>query len=731
MTRWPLLLGPALTALCIVLTIWPGAALERVREVVFDSYQRAYPRNYDPQSPVHVVDIDEAALAALGQWPWPRTYLAELTDRLFAHGAVAIGYDVLFAEPDRTSPEVLSRSLHRFSSGDGAGIPQGPSHDIQFAEAIGRGPVVLAMSGRDGTGSMPVVKAGISVAGELPDGGLQHFGSAVMPLPVLADAAAGIGTITPTQGPDGIVRGVPLVSRIGETLVPALSTELLRVAQGAGSHLLRTSSASGDVAGGRSVPTALRVGAVTVPLEADGSLRVHFSGAREGRVTSARDVLDPAGEGAPLANRIGGKLVLIGASAQGLSDIRKSPLEGQIPGVLVHAEALEQMIAGTFLTRPDWALGLEVLLVVVFGGAITLAQMRDAPLAGLWAGMALAGGTIGGAFLAFRGAGLLFNPVMPVVAIMLVYVPNTTIGYLSKERARRAINARFAYFLPKPVMDDILRDPREGLTPDGAEREVSVMFVDMRGFTSITERLSPEEVVHLVNRYLSAVTGALLRTGATIDKFMGDAVMAFWNAPLKQEDHRARALTALGDIDAAIEKLNAELVRDGLPALGIGVGLNTGSSYVGLMGSADRLSYTCMGDSVTLAARLEGLTRIYGVPNCVGEDMIGALPPGLVAIELDRVSVKGRERPVTVYTVLDEGTEGVSALREHLATARGHLRDRDWNAAEHAFAALSECACSGCDPAHLAREFASRIASYRTAPPAPDWDGTHIARSKR
>ncbi|MEL7415595.1 MAG: CHASE2 domain-containing protein, partial [Pseudomonadota bacterium] len=156
MTRWPLLLGPALTALCIVLTIWPGAVLERVREVVFDSYQRAYPRNYDPQSPVHVVDIDEAALAALGQWPWPRTYLAELTDRLFAHGAVAIGYDVLFAEPDRTSPEVLSQSLHRFSSGDEAGIPQGPSHDIQFGEAIGRGHVVLAMSGRDGTGSMPV-----------------------------------------------------------------------------------------------------------------------------------------------------------------------------------------------------------------------------------------------------------------------------------------------------------------------------------------------------------------------------------------------------------------------------------------------------------------------------------------------------------------------------------------------------------------------------------------------
>ncbi|MEL6677234.1 MAG: CHASE2 domain-containing protein, partial [Pseudomonadota bacterium] len=288
--RWPILIGVGVTVLCALLTIWPPVLLERAREAVFDSVQRFAPRPYDPASPVHVIDIDEAALEEFGQWPWPRTYLAALTDRLFAHGAAAVAFDVLFAEPDRTSPERIVESWARFGDDLAPDLSGARDHDAVFAEALAGQPVILAVTGT-GTGrEAGQLQGGVSIAGDPPTG-LQSFPGAVLPIDPLREAAAGLGTITPALGTDSVVRAVPMVSRIGEAVVPSLTAELLRVAQGAGSHLLRTSSASGDLAGGRPVATALRTGAVTLPLEADGTLRVYFAGQRAERVTPAAAVL--------------------------------------------------------------------------------------------------------------------------------------------------------------------------------------------------------------------------------------------------------------------------------------------------------------------------------------------------------------------------------------------------------------------------------------------------------
>jgi adenylate cyclase len=578
---------------------------------------------------VHIVDIDEAALDSYGQWPWPRSYLAALTDRLFAHGAVAIGYDVLFAEPDRTSPERIAESWSRFREGIPPILPDLGllPHDQLFAEAMSRGPVVLSVAGAL-EGEVPQPPAGVAVTGTTP-AGLTRFPAAVVNLPDLTAAAAGIGSISLGQTSDGVTRTVPLVAEVGDVLIPALSVELLRVAQGAGGHVLRTTEASGEVSGGTVAAVALRTGALTVPVEADGAFRVHFSGYREARVTPAARVLEAEGLDPDLQASVAGRIVLVGSSAQGLFDIRTTPLDPAIAGVTLHAEIIEQIVAGTFLYRPDWMPGLELLLVALAGLILTVLQLRERAVLALAAALVLGTAPALGGILAFARAGVLFDPVMPTLTALAVFIPGTTIGFIAKDRARRAIRSRFAYFLPPTFIGRIEANPEAALTPEGAERDLSVMFIDMRGFSSVTEGMKPDRVVHLVNTYLSAVAETLVDGGATIDKFIGDAVMAFWNAPIEQPDHAAIALRAIAEVERAAAAASAELQAEGYPPLHIAIGLNTGKAYVGLMGSRDRLSYTCVGDAVTLAARLEGLTRSYGVSNCVGPASAAACPPGL------------------------------------------------------------------------------------------------------
>jgi adenylate cyclase len=285
--RLTLILGLSITALAVLLAAAGPPVLSQARDLVFDAYQRASPRAFDPDAPVHIVDIDEAALDAYGQWPWPRSYLAALTDRLFDHGAAAVGYDVLFAEPDRTSPERIAESWSRFRDGIPPVLPDLglPPHDQVFAAAIAGRPVVLSVAGGP-EGEVPAPLAGVAVTGALPPG-LAQFPAAVVNLPDLTAAAAGLGTISLGRSGDGVTRTVPLVSVVGETLMPALSVELLRVAQGAGGHILRTTEGSGEVSGGTVAAVAMRTGALSYPVEADGAFRIHFSGDRPGRVTPA------------------------------------------------------------------------------------------------------------------------------------------------------------------------------------------------------------------------------------------------------------------------------------------------------------------------------------------------------------------------------------------------------------------------------------------------------------
>jgi adenylate cyclase len=729
--RLTLLLGVTITLLALALAVLRPPLLERARDAVFDGYQRAAPRAWDPGAPVHIIDIDEAALDAYGQWPWPRSYMAAMTDRLFEHGAVAIGYDVLFAEPDRTSPERITESWTRFRDGIPPVLPDLglPPHDQVFADAIAGRPVVLSVAGGP-EGEAPVPLAGIAVTGALPPD-LPSFPAAVVNLPELTASAAGLGTISLGRASDGVTRNVPMASLVGGALMPSLSAELLRVAQGAGGHVLRTTEGSGEMSGGTVAAVAMRTGALTYPVEADGRFRIHFAGHQPGRITPAARVLEARGIDPELEARVAGRIVLVGSSAQGLFDIRTTPIDPAIAGVTLHAEVIEQIVAGDFLTRPDWMLGLELLVVVLAGLTITAMQLRERPVLGLAAGLVFAVGPVLGGILAFEHADVLFDPVMPVLTALAVFLPGTTLGFLAKERARRSIRSRFAYFLPPALIGRIEADPEAALTPGGAERELTVMFVDMRGFSTVTEGMPPDRVVALVNTYLSAVADTLVEHGATIDKFMGDAVMAFWNAPIARADHAAAGLRAIAAVEEATARASADLVAMGLPGVRVAIGIETGPAFVGLMGSRDRLSYTCLGDTVTLAARLEGLTRQYGVGNCVGPAAAAACPPGLRPVPLDLVAAKGFARAVEVSVVLPEAGEGVAEFAELLAAARAAYLGRHWEVAEGVFSDLAALEVEVCDTVRLAELYLGRIAAFRKDPPSPDWDGAAVATAKR
>lgn len=731
MPRLSLALGLLVTIAMIVLTAFAPPILDRARDAVFDGYQRTQPRPYDADAPVHIVDIDEAALEAYGQWPWPRSYLAELTDRLFEHGAAAVGYDVLFPEPDRTSPDLIVNSWVRFSDQVPPALPDLglEPHDARFAAAMqGRAVVLSLAGGLEGDPAAPL--AGFAVTGEVPSD-LTRYPAAIGNLPELTAAATGLGTISLGRNSDGITRSVPMVSDFGGVLVPSLSAELLRVAQGAGGHVLKTSQASGEISGGTSAATAMQTGVLSFPLEADGRFRIYFSGYQPQRVTPVGDVLEAEGLDPALQARIAGRIVLVGSSAQGLFDIRATPLDGQIAGVTLHAEIIEQITAQQFLTRPDWMRGLEIFLVALSGLALTIFNRMERPVLGLAAAVGFGGGSVAGGLLAFMQAGVLFNPLMVVLTSVLVYLPGTTIGYLAKERARRSIRERFARFLPPPLIAEIEKNPNEALTPEGAERDLTVMFVDMRGFSTLTEGMAPDRVVTLVNTFLSAVAEALVDHGATIDKFMGDAVMAFWNAPIAREDHAGAGLGALSAVNEAAEQANFYLTSQNLPRINLGVGLNTGPASVGLMGSRDRLSYTCIGDSVNLAARLEGLTRIYGTRNCVGPMTVAACPDHLIAVGLDLIAVKGFATAVEVSTVLPRMGDGAVAFADAMKEARAAYVARDWDGAEAGFGRVAKLNAPFCNTAVLAQLYLDRIAEYRKTPPSADWTGAFVATSKR
>ncbi len=725
------LLVLAVLAGATALRIVDPFALQALRLIAFDSYQRLDPQGYDPALPVRIVDIDEASLAEVGQWPWPRTTVARLLETLRDQGAAAIAFDVLFAEADQTSPEQFLAALPpEQAAALAAALAGRPGNDARLAEAIAASPAVLATVLTRQEGMPPPVKAGFAVAGDDPRPFIANFAGSTGNLPVLDAQALGIGALNWVPDRDQVVRRIGLVFRVGEQLVPSLAAESLRVAQGASTFILKASNASGEDAFGSATGlNHIKVGNVEFPTDADGAIWLRFRPSDPAAFIPAASVLDGTND----PNDVAGTIVLVGTSAAGLNDLRATPLDAAIPGVEIQAQALEHILSGRQLTRPDYGPAVELVLVVLAGIVLAAILPRLSALASAAVGVSTVAAIFLGAWLAFAELDLLLDPSYPALALAVLVAAATLYIYRRVEQQRAQVRLAFSHYVAPAVVDELIANP-DRLELGGEVKELTILFCDVRNFTSISERLTAHELTHFINTLLTPLTDVILQKRGTIDKYMGDAIMAFWNAPLDDPDHAANACSAaigmaarMGDLNRMWEE-EAKAAGRAFAPVSIGIGINSGNCCVGNLGSAQRFDYSAIGDDVNVASRLEGLSKVYGVTVVIGETT--AAQVAAPKLELDLIKVKGRVAPSRLYTLATTLGDEVAVARLaplHAAMIDAY-RSQAWDAAE---AAIAECRAVGLATlARLYDLYAARIAVWRADPPPAGWDGSFTATEK-
>ena len=704
--------------------------LQELRTRTFDFFQVLRPRPQEIR-PVVIVDIDEASLKAIGQWPWPRTTIADLVTQITQLGAVAIGFDIIFPEPDRMSPAIAERSFRGIDAETRAKLDSLPSNDEALAEAIRHSRVVIGQAGAAApelkTAADAALQTGFAVRGPDPRQYLVTFAGLLRNVPVIEQAAAGRGLFSIDPESDGIIRRVPVIMTAQGNLVPSLSMEMLRVVTGSSAILVRV-----DQAGVQSVA----VPGLEVPTDRNGQFWVHFNHHDPERYVSAKDVL----QGNVPPERLAGKLVLIGTSAIGLLDLKTTPLDAAIPGVEVHAQILESVLSKSSLVNPNYAIGAELALAVLFGLAIIVAApMLPASIVIVLGGCLIAG-LIGLSLYLFVEHNLLIDFTYPLISSWLIYLVLTFVNYFREQKQRRQIRSAFGYYLSPHMVEQLARSP-EKLVLGGEERRMTILFSDVRGFTTISEHYKddPQGLTRLMNRFLTPLTNAIIERKGTIDKYIGDAIMAFWNAPVDDEEQEANACEAALEMLLRAETLNGELKREAesnggvyMP-LRIGIGLNTGPCVVGNMGSDFRFNYSVLGDTVNLASRLEGRTKDYRIPVVIGSRTAEGAKRKFAVMEIDLIMVKGKKQPEAMFTVLGrsevEADPRCQELRATNAQMLGRFRKQQWDDAIDLIARCRKFA-NGFDLSGLYDMYQERIELYRAQPPGSDWDGVYEAETK-
>src|SRR5215470_4558623 len=541
-----------LTYLLLVIALIGGAIALRyqdpffvraLRLIAFDHFQRLDPPKYDPELPIRIVDIDEASLAKIGQWPWPRTTVRDLLAELAAKGAAVIAFDVLFAEPDRTSLEAIVKQLPASEAAAVTAAMAGrPSNDQQFADEIRQTPTVLSTVLGQGTATTLPAKAGYVFGGDDPGPFLQDFDAATPNLPPFEDAAHGIGAFNWVADRDQIVRRVSLMFRLNDAFVPSLAAEALRVAQGASTYLLKASNASGETAFGQSTGlNHIRIGDIIVPTDSGGGVYLKFRHFDKAQYIPAWKVL--AGEVAQ--DDIEGRIMLVGTSAPGLLDLRATPVDAAVPGIDIHAQVVEHLLSGRFLERPDYALALEEFVILVLGIMLAFALPRVSAKSSAAIGFATIALILIGGWAAYRYGNLLLDPSYPALILGAMTAIITFYTYNTAEAQRSQIRHAFGQYLSPSLVEQLAQTP-EKLVLGGEEREMTILFSDVRGFTTISESYKddPQGLTSLMNRLLTPLTNTIVDHKGTIDKYIGDAIMGFWNAPLDVPHHELNACAA-------------------------------------------------------------------------------------------------------------------------------------------------------------------------------------------
>jgi adenylate cyclase len=710
--------------------------VEQLRHRVFDEYQRLKPRVYSNDIPVRILDIDDESLSQVGQWPWPRDVMAEIVARLNELGASAVVFDMVFSQPDRLSPKSLMKMLPNRPEFEEArkGLLNIPDNDELFAQTVDGAYVVtgFAMTGGETSEAPPAIKAGFAENGDRAAPYLPAYAGAMKVLSKIEDKVAGNGALNAIPESDGVYRRIPMFMTLNDKIYPSLVAESLRVAQDASTFIIQAVGASGEEGFGETGLVSFKVGGVKVPTDENGQIWVRFTGDIPERYVPAWKLL--AGK-APV-EKLEGHIVLIGTSAAAMKDLRATPLDPAAAGVSLHAEALETILTGNFLNRPDFAHGLEVVASFLLGllliwllpkwGSVWCAVLTLVAIAGV----------VGGAWYAFDIYNWLLDPIYFSVVILVIYLTQSLLIFLATEAERSRVRGAFGMYLSPALVEQLASDP-EQLKLGGEMKDISIMFCDVRGFTSISELYDPEGLTQLINKFLTPMTQVIMDRMGTIDKYMGDCIMAFWNAPVDVPTHVAEACNSALIMFEKLEELNLELEQEAannnrafLP-LKIGIGLNTGSCCVGNMGSNQRFDYSILGDDVNLCSRLEGQSKGYAVDIVISETTKIAAPE-FATIELDLIQVKGKTVPVRIFALLGDAQVLASEWFKDMSAVHAELiseyREQNWGNAKALIVKARASAGDKFDG--LYDLFSSRILEYESNPPGSEWDGVFIATDK-
>lgn len=700
------LLGFALTfTLLHASGVVPLRVLQQLDLAIDDARLRAaVPGTKDPR--IVIVDIDDASLARIGRWPWPRERIARLADELFGRQQAAlVGFDLAFAEPD--------------------------SGDAELARALAGRPAVLGYIASSGpaaqsSGVLPPPIVAPEALGRVRPAVTRWSGHAAS-VATLAAAAPVAGFFNALPDVDGVVRSLPLVADIDGALRESLALAMLRLHAGAPRVkpvLAGTVLAAIELEQGRD--------RMRIPLDARGAVKVPFRGAG-GPTGGSFDYVSAADliEGRLPAATLAGKLVLVGSSAPGVFDLRSTPVAAVYPGVEVHASVLSGLLDGRGPLAPDWSRGYEVTQLLTVTALLALLLPRLRPASAAFATLGLATALVAIDQWLYRRHGLALPLASALLLTALVYAGITGWGVVVEGARRRQLARLFGTYVPPELVAQMARDPqRYGMQAEN--RVLTILFCDMRNFTRVSEALPPEELRALINRFFSAMTEEIRAHRGTLDKYIGDAIMAFWGAPVADADHALHAVQAALAMIGRLDGLNRELRERGLPEIGLGLGINTGLVCVGDMGSDIRRSYTVMGDAVNLASRIEALTRLYEVDIVLGEATKESIGEALPLIEVDRVRVKGKQQAVTLFTPVSAVHANDSRFAEEVRLwnlALAHYRRQDAKQALTSLAALRDGFGSSA-LAGLYRQLGERIERWSDQPEPPDWDGTRTFDSK-
>lgn len=709
--------------------------MEQLENLAYDArLNMTLPRTVDER--IVIVDIDERSLREVGRWPWPRDVIARLVERLFEdYGIRTIGFDVVFAERDESSGlQVLDRLASGPLANDQAFLreverlrPSLQNDEALARELAGRNTVLgyffrqnVPEGEESTTGALPPAIGTVSDTGarSIPVPEPEGYGAN---LPMLQQSARGGGFFdNPLVSDDGLFRRVPLVQRYDDRLYEMLSLATVRAGLGWPDVELEVAT-EGD---SYRALEAVRLGERRIPVDGNGAVLVPYLG-QQGSFpyVSATDVINGRADPKVLEDRI----VLMGATAAGLLDLRSTPVQNVYPGVEVHANIISGILDGRILQHPAYVIGLEFVLIVAIGLLMTIALPFLSPVWLSVATVGVAATVVAGNLLAWSQLDLVLPLASPMLLVVLLFIFHVAWGFFVETRGKRQLARLFGQYIPPELVDEMDKAPEE-ISLAGESRDMTVLFSDVRGFTSISENLEPNELTRLMNAFLTPMTRVIHQHRGTIDKYMGDAIMAFWGAPLHDPDHARHALFAAVEMVNTLQSMHEQFEAEGWPALEVGVGLNTGTMNVGNMGSEFRMAYTALGDAVNLGSRLEALTRTYGVSIIVSEFTKHAVPEFQYR-DLDLVRVKGKDQPVAIFEPIapvDEvGAEKRKELRRYHA-ALEQYRNRDWDSAEQELFSLAR----EHQDVPVYQMYVDRIMFFRQNPPEDDWDGVFTFTTK-